>query len=180
MCEGFRMTGAGFYGLLGLVFVLFVVSVSVKLPQKKAYMLLFFNIAVIAGYFLMLCISCGPNSTDVRAMKPLGNAINRYLTTKGKPPSLESIPDLPYKLKCGSPYSCTFEKEGRVYRVWLDLWSPPTSYALKLYHDNHRTGVSFYYEFKNNKFILDRSTPQDRNPHIYSRKRTGICSPMSQ
>jgi len=170
MCEGFKMSGAGFYGLLGLVFVLFIVSVSVKLSKKGAYRLLFFNISVIAGYFLMLCISCGPNPRDVAVMKPMGDAINRYLTTQGKPSSLESIPDLPYKLKCGSPYSCRFEGK---YKVEFRRWSP-SIYSLNISQsEKYHTGILYNYRYTNKRF-------EQKETKYYSNKTTGICNPMRQ
>ena len=63
---------------------------------------------------------CGPNQSDVRVMKSMGDKINRYLVTKGKPDSLDSIPNLPYKLKCSSKYNCSFIDDEKLYKIWID------------------------------------------------------------
>jgi len=43
-------------------------------------------------------VSCGPNSADVKVMKPMAEKISDYIIKNGIPESLKDIPDLPYGL----------------------------------------------------------------------------------
>ena len=43
--------------------------------------------------------ACGPNSADVKVMKPMAEAISNYIVKHGVPKSLKDIPDLPYELE---------------------------------------------------------------------------------
>ena len=158
--------------LIALVIVLVIGGMIAFLNGVKFWKILVAFVVILGSYHLYVSHTCGPNKEDVKVMKPLGNAINRYLTTKGKPPSLESIPDLPYKLTCGSPYSCRFEKDGRVYKVWLE--EQVGNIDLYLYQKNNKTGIVYMY---NQKLKIKN---YEKNPLIYSRKTSGICNPMKQ
>lgn len=43
--------------------------------------------------------ACGPNSSDVKVMKPMAEKISAYIVKNGIPESLKDIPDLPYGLE---------------------------------------------------------------------------------
>ena len=129
--------------------------------------------------FILLIVAriafCGPDQSDVRVMKPMGDAIDKYLTTKGKPSSLDSIPNLPYKLKCSSEYKCSFSNGRKYYKIWID--DNPYSLSLKVFSPSSETGITYIYESSNSNYKLKNYR---NNPHIYSSKRTGICNPMKQ
>ena len=164
--------------LIALVIVLVIGGIIAFLNGVKFWKILVAFVVILGSYHLYVSHTCGPNSKDVAVMKPLGDAINRYLTTKGKPPSLESIPDLPYKLTCGSPYSCTFEKDGRVYEITWNCNLKASRFCfLKVYSPKTKTGISYWTEYINEKFLKDKNKPK---PHIYSSKTSGICNPMKQ
>ena len=42
---------------------------------------------------------CGPDSADVKVMKPMAKAISDYIVKHGIPKSLSEIPNLPYRLE---------------------------------------------------------------------------------
>jgi len=155
-----------------LVLLMTILILIVRPKGKSARRWLGVYGVIILGYIGFVCYTCGPNPKDVAVMKPLGDAVNRYLTTKGKPPSLDSIPDLPYKLECGSPYSCRFEKGGRVYKVWLQC-DGYDDCNLELYIPTSQTGVIYLYSVNSGKFVVKYG-----GADIYSRKKTGICNPM--
>ena len=117
---------------------------------------------------------CGPNLSDVRVMQPMGDKISKYLTTKGKPDSLDNIPNLPYELKCNSPYNCFFGDK-TLYKVWIDEGS--YNFSLEIFALSSETGITYNYNSNNGKYKLK---DYKNNPHIFSRKRSGICSPMKQ
>ncbi len=129
--------------------------------------------------FILLIVArvafCRPSWSDLRVMKPMGDAVDKYLTTKGKPSSLDSIPNLPYELGCNSKYSCSFVDGAKYYKIWID--DNYYSFSVEIFTPNSETGIIYSYREKDGKYSLE----DDRyNPHIYSTKRTGICNPMKQ
>ena len=130
------------------------------------------SIVSIASFYILAKLICGPSLIDTYRMKPMGDAINAYLITKGKPSSLDSIPNLPYKLKCGSAYSCRFDVDGRAYKVWLE--EQVGNIDLYLEQKGSETGIVYMY----NKDLILKN--YKNNPLIYSSKTSGICRPMKQ
>ena len=130
---------------------------------------------ILLAFIILLRVSfCGPNQSDVRIMKSMGDKISRYLVTKGKPTSLDNIPELPHELKCNSSYNCFFGDK-TLYKIWIDESS--YSFSLKIYALSSKTGITYNYNSNNGKYKLENSR---NNPHIFSRKRSGICNPMKQ
>jgi hypothetical protein len=159
-----RLAGFIWLGIIALGIIFTAVSGgNVKVAK--------WSIVSVASFYILAKLICGPSLIDTYRMKPMGDAINAYLITKGKPSSLDSIPNLPYKLKCGSAYSCRFDVDGRAYKVWLDDNS--YSFSLNLYAKQNKTGIYYTYQNKD-------KTYQFTYFDIFSRKKTGICNPMRQ
>ena len=136
------------------------------------------SIVSVASFYILAKLICGPSLIDTYRMKPMGDAINAYLITKGKPSSLDSIPNLPYKLKCGSAYSCRFDVDGRGYKIEWDCNLKASRFCfLNIYSLKTKTGIGYWTEYMNGKLLKDKNKPK---PHIYSREKTGICNPMRQ
>jgi len=160
--------------LVLLIIIIVIVNVALMLNNKYSMKAFLISVGIFIGYIFTIQLICGPSPIDVYRMRLMAKPINTYLITKGKPKSLDSIPNLPYELKCSSPYSCSFEKSERVYKVWLERGPGGKVYSLKLYSSKSSTNMFFWYKHKNNQFI------KDGNPYIYSNKKTGICSSIKQ
>jgi len=86
------MAGLVLVALIVMAIVFIVVS-----KNKKRAMLI--SVGVIGVYHLYVSHSCGPNSADVKVMKPMAEKISAYIVKNGIPKSLKDIPDLPYRLE---------------------------------------------------------------------------------
>jgi hypothetical protein len=58
--------------------------------------------------------ACGPNSADVKVMKPMAQKISEYIVENGIPESLKDIPDLPYGLE-GCRRETTYGPSVKIY-----------------------------------------------------------------
>jgi len=163
-------TAAALYFIILVIFLLIFIAIS---KNKKGASII--SVVAIGAFVLYVIYACSPNLRDVRVMKPIGDKIDKYLTTKGKPVSLDSIPDLPYKLKCSSLYSCSFRNGEKLYKIWID--DNYYAFSLEIYIPKSKTGIVYMYDGNNSKYELKN---YKENPLIYSRKRTGICNPMKQ
>jgi len=56
--------------------------------------LVLFGLLLLARF-----VGCGPDSADVKVMKPMAEKISEYIVKNGIPKSLKNIPDLPYELE---------------------------------------------------------------------------------
>jgi hypothetical protein len=167
-----RLAGFIWLGIIALGIIFTAVSGgNVKVAK--------WSIVSVASFYILAKLICGPSLIDTYRMKPMGDAINAYLITKGKPSSLDSIPNLPYKLKCGSAYSCRFDVDGRGYSVVLQC-DGYDDCDLELYSSKTKTGIIYSYRLKERKMIFYKSKLKAPNPLIFSRKKTGICNPMRQ
>jgi hypothetical protein len=95
---------AGFV-MMGLIFVL-IVYISIAKKKKRAVGI---SMVLIGLFYLYVSYSCGPNSADVKVMKPMAQKISEYIVKNGIPESLKDIPDLPYGLE-GCERSVVFIK----------------------------------------------------------------------
>lgn len=121
--------------------------------------------------------SCGPNSQDVKIMKPQVKAIVNYVTKNGIPKSLKDIPGLPYALLgCESngirAEKCYFYIDSNKYDVKMHYRT--YDYNLRIFTWKSETGVSIYLENNENKWIMKNEIKS------YSSKSSGICKPFGR
>ena len=67
--------------------------------MKVLKWILMLPLIALALFVLARFLSCGPNSADVKIMKPMAEKISNYIVKNGIPKSLKDIPDLPYGLE---------------------------------------------------------------------------------
>ena len=89
------------FAVIPVYVVLFILSVLVALVTQKPIVI----VSVVGGFVLgvfgfnaLYHHTCGPNSADVKVMKPMAEKISDYIVKNGIPKSLKDIPDLPYGL----------------------------------------------------------------------------------
>jgi len=82
--------------VLVALIVMAIVFIVVSKNRKRAMLI---SVGVIGVYHLYVSHSCGPNSADVKVMKPMAEKISEYIVKNGIPKSLKDIPDLPYGLE---------------------------------------------------------------------------------
>jgi len=192
--------------LMAMIVVMVVVLFIQLVRQKPLKNLLLWYGAILMSYHLFVTFSCGPNSSDVKVMKPMAQKIADHIVAHGIPKSLKDIPDLPYRLEgcvmkiiyqneydekveSNNAYlsikdeSCTFYyKKDKKYTIWI--WFAEhyvnkqlTHGSIELNAENSKTGVD--YSFTIEKY--DRlSFDKNRYPFVYSSKTSGICNPMRQ
>jgi hypothetical protein len=86
--------------MAGLVLVaLIVMAIAYVVFSKKRKKAILISVGVIGIYHLYVSHTCGPNSADVKVMKPMAQKISDYIVKNGIPESLKDIPDLPYELE---------------------------------------------------------------------------------
>jgi hypothetical protein len=132
--------------------------------------------------FVLLIVArvafCGPNSSDVKVMKPMAEKISDYIVKNGIPESLEDIPDLPYGLEgCSKPQDNVEDCYFFIKKVSHDLRLYEVAGSLSVEIENRVTETGIYVELRrNNKkskwfFVEEKS---------FSSKTSGICNPMKQ
>jgi hypothetical protein len=168
--ESMIPTAAALYFVMLVIALLIFIAISKN--RKRASII---SVVAIGAYVIYAILTCGPNPIDVSVMRSMGDKIDEYLTTKGKPASLDSIPNLPYKLKCSSSYNCSFRDGEKLYKIWID--DNYYAFSLEIYTPKSKTGIVYMYDGNNSKYELKN---YKENPLIYSSKRTGICNPMRQ
>ncbi len=94
--------------ILMVMIIVMVVVLFVKLvKQKQVKNLLISYVVILGGYHLLISQKCGPNSADVKAMKPQAEVITNYILKHGIPKSIAEIPNLPYPLdRCERELEC--------------------------------------------------------------------------
>ena len=161
-------------------------------------------VLILGGYYLYVSYTCGPNTTDLKVMKPQGTVIVNYILESGIHESLADIENSLYDMKgCkrNERYEedsykftknkdeadymiikeeCHFETEGRKYEV--DFWFvehfktiDSTHGTLRLRNIITKTGILYSFQIDRNGNI---TTDFQKYPVIYSVKSTGICNPM--
>ena len=137
-----------------------------------------FLIAIWAMLVVARFFSCGPNSADVKVMKPMAEKISEYIVKHGIPKSLKDIPDLPYGLEGCEYEESNYEKcyfDEKKYSANIFIPYPPL-YEIRLFAEKSKTVI--YYDFEVNadgKFTL-----KTENSHIYSSNTNGICTQLRQ
>ena len=99
---GFMLSLALHPLIIPIVIMLFVISMIIA-GVTVGYK----GVIVTIGSFVFGCLgfnpyyhyACGPNSSDVKVMKPMAQKISEYIVKNGIPESLKDIPDLPYALE---------------------------------------------------------------------------------
>ena len=71
-----------------------ITSILKVLGGMVGVLVLIFILIVLARFAF-----CGPDSADVKVMKPMAEKISEYIVKNGIPKSLKDIPDLPYRLE---------------------------------------------------------------------------------
>ena len=84
-----------FFVLMGLIAIL-IVYISVAKKKKRALLI---SVVILGMFHIYVRHTCGPNSSDVKVMKPMAEKISEYIVKNGIPESLKDIPDLPYGLE---------------------------------------------------------------------------------
>ena len=84
-----------FFVLIGLIAIL-IVYISLAKKKKRALLI---SVVILGMFNLYVRHTCGPNSADVKVMKPMAEKISEYIVKNGIPESLKDIPDLPYALE---------------------------------------------------------------------------------
>jgi hypothetical protein len=129
--------------------------------------------------FVLLIVArvafCGPNSSDVKVMKPMAEKISDYIVKNGIPESLEDIPNLPYELK-----DCKKIVKGTELCSYSTLFIVDASkfwntFRIDIKNKHSQTGIYYELEFDKEKQIWRK-----KQNASYSSKTSGICSPMKQ
>ncbi|NOR56380.1 MAG: hypothetical protein GQ531_09245 [Sulfurovum sp.] len=161
--------------ILVLMFVVFFGFIVKKKPIKK---LLLSYVGILVGYFLFVDFACGPNSHDVKIMKPQAKAIADYVVKNGVPKSLKNIPDLPYELvECKHKQKnleiCILYVNNREYKARIYVLG---SVNINMYSKQTNTGFRYRLENNNsnNEWIIVE------NAISYSNKSSGICRTFRQ
>jgi len=114
--------------------------------------LVLFGLLLLARF-----VSCGPNSADVKVMKPMAEKISEYIMQNGIPKSLKNIPDLPNKLgDCNK--NIVYEKEEELRSIRVDSEQKADWVIYKetcdFFHGNKHYSIKFWfienYKDKNN------------------------------
>jgi len=164
-----------FIVLVLIIFIMLVVLIIQLFRRKPVKKLLLSYVAIFVGYHLYVSYTCGPNRSDVKVMKPMADAITKYLLKNGIPKSLDEIPNLPYKLEgCkgndSKDKSCIFYTNNRRYNIKLVKYLE-ISYDLRVFAPNSYTGILVDFKIVNGgNFELEKSTNKSPNPLIYSSK----------
>jgi len=131
--------------------------------------------------------TCGPNSADVKVMKPMAEKISAYIVKNGIPESLQDIPDLPYGLEgCKSKINqdnskteiCVTNRNIDVIFDYGEFTIDKINYKeahLEMRNDVSETGLlAAFTNNDNSTFILDGQIK------LYSGKTSGICNTLKQ
>ena len=189
-----------FFVLIALIAVA-IIYISVAKKKKIAIAI---SLIVIGVYHLYVSHTCGPNSADVKVMKPMAEKISAYIIKNGIPKSLKDIPDLPYGLvgcersqeywdgnnnkinNINTAYSfqidekCIFFDNNNQIELSFGasrlMENLPNQWegVVKMTSSKETVLKHYFKTDKNNKIIFDE------NLSIGSSKTSGICNPMRQ
>lgn len=186
--------------LLGIIMFLIVLPFVTK--DKRVFVLWMSGLVIwIVGLMAFRAFACGPDSYDVKIMKPQVKAIAEYIVKNGIPKSLEDIPSLPYALKeCerkvqyeAGYYEVLKSKEGAEYIVIEEkcmFLNQKKTYDLRLWFVKHYKSFSsshgnIYLSNKVTETTVEYGIDSDEkgtyliaknNPRIYCSKSYGICA----
>jgi len=162
--------------VLGIIVFLIVLPFVVK--DKRIFFLWIGGLAVwIIGLTVLNRIACGPNSHDVKIMKPEAKAIADYVVKNGVPKSLKDIPDLPYGLvECEhiqhNLERCIFYRNNAKYRTEIYILG---DMSIEIYADKTDTGLRYdLNKYSNNQWEISKSNIS------YSGKSSGFCAPFGR
>jgi len=163
--------------ILVVLFVVFVV-VGGKEGIKGVGVSIFVFIVSFASFSYFHKHACGPNSADVKVMKPMAQKISDYIVKNGIPESLKDIPDLPYGLEeCEKTQKnleqCIFYKNNKEYEAEIYILG---NMDITMRCRKSKTGLR--YELENN--TTSNQWTILKKDIAYSGKSSGICDPMNQ
>ena len=173
-----------FFVLMGLIAIL-IVYISVAKKKKRALLI---SVMILGMFYLYVRHTCGPNSSDVKVMKPMAQKISAYIVKHGIPKSLKDIPDLPYGLEeCEKDKEFDEQENCKFKHKMINLYFRHGKYTIdnKVYEEANlkmrhvvnnttETGLLMEFEKKEGEFLLKDKIK------IYSGKTSGICNPMRQ
>jgi hypothetical protein len=93
------MAGLIMLGLIVFSVLTLAVMLATRQGKKRILKALAVFLVIIGVFFLYAEKTCGPDSADVKAMKPQGEVITNYILQNGIPESMSDIPNLLYKLE---------------------------------------------------------------------------------
>jgi hypothetical protein len=100
---------AGLILIALIVILLFYIVLSKN--SKKAF---FISVVIVGAYMLYVNYACSPSKKDMKAMKPMAEAIVKY----GFPKTLEDTYSLPYKVIKQEDNTYIYHVDGREYEIW--------------------------------------------------------------
>jgi len=181
------ISGFLYIPILVLLLVVFVVVGGKHGLKGVGVSILVFivNLVMFNAYYNF---TCGPNSADVKVMKPMAEKISDYIVKHGIPKSLKDIPDLPYGLEgCERDKEFDYQENCKIENKMMNLYFKHGKYTIddKIYEEANlemrhvvnnttKTGLLMEFEKKNNSFV------QVDEVKIYSGKTDGICNSMRQ
>jgi len=81
-----------------IVLFIMIIAIALNLGVKPTLIVIGSFVFGWLGFNPYYKYTCGPNSADVKVMKPMAEKISDYIIKNGIPKSLKDIPDLPYGL----------------------------------------------------------------------------------
>jgi len=180
--------------LMAMIVVMVVVLFVQLVRQKPVKKLLLSYLLILGSFHLYVVNTCGPNSSDVKVMKPMAQKIADHLVAHGIPKSLADIQGLPYVVE-----GCERSEEYRNYSNNKSTKDEAYYYDIdeKCKYNNISIdfGVSVYFKddtmscrielVSPSETVLSHSFSRDKNNtfefskmDIGSRKDDGICNPM--
>ena len=182
-----------------VLFVAGVIIAGVTMGYKGIIMVVSSFIFGWFGFDAYYEHTCGPNSSDVKVMKPMAEKISEYIVKNGIPESLKDIPDLPYELKkCKK--EITYGDENDVPRKYITATSKSKEINEVCHYKNIIINLGFakYIKPKDTKWNGSLSMnsdvdttllvyiEQNKNKNFYFRemsfygKTDGICQSWKQ
>jgi len=182
--------------LMAMIVVMVVVLFVQLVRQKPIKKLLLSYLLILGSFHLFVSYSCGPNSADVKVMKPMAQKIADHIVAHGIPKSLADIPDLPYGVE-----GCERSEEYHDYKSNIVVKNKAMIYKIREKCNYANGNISIYFGVtlwlkdntwdgmlkltSSNETVLFYPFESDNNKtfkfddmDIGSRKDDGICNPM--
>jgi hypothetical protein len=158
-----------------LLFFVSVIVVGRKIHYKYILSVMASFVFGWFGFGALYKHTCGPNSADVKVMKPMAEAISSYIIKHGVPKSLEDIPGLPYRLegcerKQENLEECYFNFKNNRYESELYVLG---GIYIEIYNNVSQTGLN--YSLRKNSEEKWKISKKAFGSNI-----SGICNPMRQ